>query len=61
MSKTGHVCILANRLVHAEPVDDVGAAIAREKAMKKRRRTWKIELVERDNPEGDDLSLKAIH
>ena len=30
-------------------------AIAREKAMKKWSRAWKIELIERANPDWDDL------
>ena len=50
-----------HRLVHAEAFDDVGQAIAREKAMKKWRRAWKIELIERDNPDWDDLYLKLNH
>jgi len=49
------------RLVHIEPFDDVRLAIAREKAMKKWRRAWKIELLERDNPDWDDLYLKLNH
>ena len=49
------------RLIHIEPFDDVGLAIAREKAMKKWRRAWKIELIERDNPDWDDLYLKLNH
>ena len=47
-----------HRLVHIEPFDDVRLAIAREKAMKKWRRAWKIALLERDNPEWDDLYLR---
>ena len=30
-------------------------AIAREKALKKWRRAWKLELIERDNPQWRDL------
>ena len=44
-----------NRLVHAEPFADVNEAIAREKALKKWRRAWKLELIERDNPQWLDL------
>ncbi len=47
-----------HRLVRAEAFDDIGQAIAREKAMKKWRPAWKIELIERDNPDWDDLYLK---
>jgi putative endonuclease len=44
-----------HRLVHVEGLDDVNAAIAREKAMKKWRRDWKIQLIEERNPKWDDL------
>ena len=43
------------RLVHIEPFQDIEAAIAREKALKKWRRGWKLELIERDNPDWCDL------
>jgi putative endonuclease len=43
------------RLVYAEHVPTIEAAIAREKAMKKWSRAWKIELIERANPDWDDL------
>jgi len=42
-------------LVHVERFADVNEAIAREKAMKKWRRAWKIKLIERDNPTWADL------
>jgi putative endonuclease len=44
-----------NRLVYCEAHDDVTTAITREKAMKKWNRAWKIELIEKSNPEWDDL------
>jgi putative endonuclease len=44
-----------NRLVHIEAFTDPNEAIAREKAMKKWRRAWKLELIERDNPQWLDL------
>lgn len=44
-----------HHLVHAEPFSDVHAAITREKAIKKWRRSWKLELIERENPEWRDL------
>lgn len=44
-----------NRLVHAEAFVDVNGAIARERAIKKWRRAWKLELIERDNPQWLDL------
>ena len=43
------------RLVYAEYAPTIGEAIAREKAMKKWNRAWKIELVDRANPGWDDL------
>jgi putative endonuclease len=38
-----------------ETHEDVIAAIAREKELKKWRREWKINLIERDNPNWNDL------
>ena len=43
------------RLVYAEPYERIEEAIAREKAIKKWRRAWKIELIESANPEWRDL------
>ena len=43
------------RLVYAEHHGRIEYAIAREKAIKKWRREWKIELIERDNPDWLDL------
>ena len=42
-------------LVWFEVHDDIASAIAREKAMKKWYRTWKLELIEKTNPEWRDL------
>ena len=39
------------RLVMAEWHDDIESAIAREKALKKWRREWKIRLIEEQNPD----------
>lgn len=44
-----------NRLVHVEPFDDINEAIAREKALKKWLRAWKIRLIEEGNPDWRDL------
>jgi putative endonuclease len=51
----------ANILVYAERHERIEDAIAREKAVKKWRREWKIELIERENPDWLDLfpSLNA--
>ncbi|MEQ8405034.1 MAG: GIY-YIG nuclease family protein [Oceanicaulis sp.] len=42
-------------LVWYETFDEVSAAIAREKAMKKWRRAWKIKRIEAMNPHWRDL------
>ena len=42
-------------LVYAEFHETVPDAILREKQIKKWRRKWKLELIERDNPEWRDL------
>jgi putative endonuclease len=44
-----------DRLVWYEIHQDVAAAIAREKEIKKWRRDWKIALIEADNPDWNDL------
>jgi putative endonuclease len=44
-----------HRLVYFELVDDMAAAIAREKQLKKWRRSWKISLIEEFNTQWDDL------
>jgi putative endonuclease len=43
------------RLVYAESYRDVREAIVREKQLKKWRRQWKIDLIERANPSWEDL------
>jgi putative endonuclease len=43
------------RLVWYEWHDSIEAAIHREKRLKKYKREWKINLIERDNPDWDDL------
>ncbi|WP_439572428.1 GIY-YIG nuclease family protein [Phreatobacter sp.] len=42
-------------LVQMEPYESIAAAIAREKQLKGWNRAWKIRLIERDNPDWDDL------
>jgi putative endonuclease len=44
-----------HRLVHVETFDDRHLAIAREKRLKHWLRDWKIALIEKDNPNWDDL------
>ena len=43
------------KLVHIEGYSTIEEAIAREKALKKWRREWKIDLIERDNPDWNDV------
>ena len=43
------------RLVYVEHHDDIEDAIAREKAMKKWRRAWKIRQIEEHNSDWEDL------
>ena len=45
------------RLVHFEMFDTIEAAIARERQLKEWRRTWKVELIERQNFHWDDLAV----
>ena len=42
-------------LVWAERHDTMETAIAREKQIKKWNRAWKVQLIEQENPEWDDL------
>ena len=44
-----------DRLVWAELHDTMETAIDREKQIKKWNRAWKIQLIEQENPEWDDL------
>ncbi len=44
------------RLVYVEAYDRADEAIAREKQLKRWKRDWKIELIERENLEWRDLS-----
>jgi len=45
-----------NKLVYFESTNDVNVAILREKRLKKWKRQWKIELIEKLNPVWNDLS-----
>jgi putative endonuclease len=47
-------------LVHVEECPTIAEAIAREKAMKKWLRAWKIEMIERDNPDWVDLAPRIL-
>ena len=50
-SKRYHV----HRLVYYEVCQSVTSAIGREKQLKKWNRQWKLELIEKSNPEWNDL------
>jgi putative endonuclease len=47
---------IIHKLVYYEQTEDVNSAISREKVLKKWNRSWKIELIEKDNPTWKDLS-----
>jgi len=42
-------------LVYFEYIERIDVAIAREKQLKRWRRKWKLELIEKTNPDWDDL------
>jgi putative endonuclease len=46
------------QLVHFEQYNDVREALKRERRLKKWNRSWKLELIEKFNPEWEDLSQK---
>jgi len=45
------------RLVWYDLTDDMNAAVASEKRIKKWPRDWKKNLIERENPKWDDLAM----
>ncbi len=49
-----------NKLVYFEETPDVQSAITREKRIKKWRRSWKIELIEKNNPQWRDLYYDIV-
>jgi putative endonuclease len=49
-----------DKLVCYEIFDDPESAIVREKRLKRWKRDWKVELIERDNPNWDDLYSALI-
>ncbi len=50
----------AHNLVYFETTEDINSAIIREKQLKKWKRAWKIELIEKNNPEWRDLYFELI-
>jgi len=49
-----------HNLVYYEVHNDIRNAITREKQMKKWKRQWKIELIEKSNPQWKDLHCETI-
>jgi putative endonuclease len=49
-----------DRLVYCERHEDARVAAWRERAMKRWRRDWKIELVEKSNPTWRDLFAEVV-
>ena len=47
-------------LVYFEQTNDIASAITREKQMKKWKRQWKIDLIEKNNLEWKDLYFDII-
>ena len=47
-------------LVYYELHDDMAEAIGREKRLKKWNRAWKIELIEKENPQWRDLWPEVV-
>ncbi len=47
-------------LVYYEATEDIRSAITREKQLKKWKRQWKIELIEKKNPKWEDLYGEII-
>jgi putative endonuclease len=49
-----------DKLVYYEKTDSIEEAIRQEKRLKKWKRNWKIELIEKRNPEWNDLYYELI-
>lgn len=47
-------------LVWYETHDDISSAIWREKCLKAWKRSWKLKLIEQDNPDWEDLYLTQL-
>ncbi len=44
-----------DKLVYLEEFDDIAETIAREKCIKRWKREWKLQIIEQQNPNWDDL------
>ncbi len=49
------------RLVYVEIFSEINDAIAREKCLKRWKRDWKIELINKANPEWNDLYDQLVY
>ncbi|WP_242620311.1 GIY-YIG nuclease family protein [Shewanella maritima] len=49
-----------NLLVYYEVHDEIGSAIEREKKLKRWRRSWKCQLIEKQNPDWLDLYQEIL-
>ena len=49
-----------NRLVWFDQTDSIEAAIQHEKRLKHWQRAWKIEMIEKANPQWEDLYLSLL-
>ena len=49
-----------HKLVYYEQTGDANSAISREKQLKKWNRSWKIKLIEKENPNWNDLYFNII-
>ncbi len=49
-----------DKLVYFEETQDIESAIIREKKLKDWKRKWKLELIEKTNPNWDDLYEKIL-
>lgn len=49
-----------HRLVYFEETSNIESALAREKQLKNWQRKWKLQLIEKDNPNWEDLYQKII-
>ena len=47
-----------DKLVYYETTNDIKAALQREKQLKKWNRKWKMELIEKENPDWVDLAAE---